>query len=159
MTIQINRLESRNLTLVRLNHTLTGAEHLHIDTADTNNVFAVILPTHPNNSDGVAHVLEHTALCGSEKYPVRDPFTKMLRRSINTYMNAWTAADYTMYPFSTQHPQDFANLLAVYLDAVFFPNLNRLDFMQEGHRLEFEQPSGSFDLCLICWLVGWLTNS
>ena len=92
--------------------------------------------------DGVAHILEHTTLCGSKKYPVRDPFFNMIKRSLNTYMNAWTAPDYTSYPFSTQNEKDFTNLLSVYLDATFFPNLEKFDFLQEGHRLEFDKKEG-----------------
>jgi Zn-dependent M16 (insulinase) family peptidase len=86
----------------------------------------------------VAHILEHTALCGSEKFPVRDPFFLMIRRSLNTFMNAFTSADWTAYPFATQNKKDFQNLLEVYLDAAFAANLNELDFAQEGIRIELE---------------------
>mgnify|MGYP000158920924 CR=1 FL=1 len=89
--------------------------------------------------NGVAHVLEHTTLCGSKSYPVRDPFFMMLRRSLNTFMNAFTASDCTAYPFATQNRKDFNNLLSVYLDAVFFPLLDPLDFAQEGWRLDFDE--------------------
>lgn len=109
-----------------------------MDTADTNNVFAVTLRTVPTDSTGVAHILEHTTLCGSKVFPVRDPFFHMLKRSLNTFMNAMTSADWTCFPFATKNEQDYHNLLSVYLDSVFFPNLNKLDFMQEGHRYEFE---------------------
>ena len=109
-----------------------------MDTADTNNAFAISLRTIPTDSTGVAHILEHTTLCGSKNFPVRDPFFHMLKRSLNTFMNAMTSADWTCYPFSTQNEQDFNNLLSVYLDSVFYPNLNKYDFMQEGHRFEFE---------------------
>ncbi|XP_050793328.1 presequence protease, mitochondrial-like [Gopherus flavomarginatus] len=84
--------------------------------------------TTPLDSTGVPHILEHTVLCGSQKYPCRDPFFKMLNRSLSTFMNAFTASDYTLYPFSTQNPKDFQNLLSVYLDAAFFPCLRQLDF-------------------------------
>src|SRR6056300_1742504 len=93
----------------------------------------------PEDSTGVAHILEHTALCGSERYPVRDPFFMMTRRSLNTFMNAFTSSDWTAYPFASQNKKDFNNLLDVYLDAVFFPKLDPLDFAQEGHRLEFSE--------------------
>src|SRR5690606_10158327 len=92
------------------------------------------------DSTGVAHILEHTALCGSERFPVRDPFFLMLRRSLNTFMNAFTSSDWTAYPFASQNRKDFDNLLAVYLDAVFFSRLDPLDFAQEGHRIEFAEP-------------------
>lgn len=124
------------LTAYKLRHTRTGAEHLHIAREDNNNVFAVSFRTTPSNSTGVAHILEHLALCGSAKYPVRDPFMKMLTRSLSTFMNAFTGPDYTMYPFSTQNNRDFYNLLSIYLDATFHPRLRQLDFLQEGWRLE-----------------------
>jgi hypothetical protein len=92
------------------------------------------------DSTGVAHILEHTALCGSVQFPVRDPFFLLLRRSLKTYMNAMTGSDATYYPFSTQNAQDFRNLLSVYLDAAFFPLLEEPDFRQEGHRLELADP-------------------
>ena len=99
----------------------------------------VALRTVPKDSSGVAHILEHTALCGSARFPVRDPFFSMLRRSLNTFMNAFTASDYTAYPFASVNRKDFYNLLDVYLDAVFFARLDPLDFAQEGHRVEFSE--------------------
>ncbi len=109
---------------------------MHLDSADMENAFAVLLRTPTGDDKGVTHILEHTVLCGSEKFPVRDPFFSMIQRSLNTYMNAWTGSDFTMYPFATQNRNDFYNLLAVYLDAVFAPTLRERDFLQEGHRLE-----------------------
>ncbi|XP_033988015.1 presequence protease, mitochondrial [Trematomus bernacchii] len=128
------------LTAVKLTHDKTGAQYLHAARDDANNLFSVQLRTTPMDSTGVPHILEHTVLCGSEKYPCRDPFFKMLTRSLSTFMNAFTASDYTMYPFSTQNGKDFQNLLSVYLDAVFFPCLREQDFWQEGWRLEHEDP-------------------
>lgn len=119
-------------------HEPSGARHYHLDCDDTNNAFMVAFMTLPSDSTGVAHILEHTALCGSSNYPVRDPFFMMLRRSLNTYMNAFTGSDTTAYPFATQNRKDFDNLLQVYLDATFFPLLHTLDFAQEGCRIEFE---------------------
>ncbi|CAH1789315.1 unnamed protein product [Owenia fusiformis] len=127
-----------HLTAVMLTHDRTGAKHFHVARDDTNNVFSVAFRTTPMDSTGVPHILEHTTLCGSEKFPVRDPFFKMLNRSMSTFMNAFTASDWTMYPFSTQNEQDFQNLLSIYLDAVFKPRLRELDFCQEGWRLEHE---------------------
>lgn len=131
-------IESLNLTLEVYRHKVTGAEHYHLYNDDDQNVFMVAFRTVPMDSTGVAHILEHTVLCGSEKYPVRDPFFMMIRRSLNSFMNAFTASDWTAYPFATENKKDFKNLLQVYLDAAFFPNLHPLDFAQEGHRLEFE---------------------
>ncbi|PNU20786.1 peptidase M16 [Geothermobacter hydrogeniphilus] len=126
-----------NLQLIRLEHQQTGARYLHLATEDPNNLFAVGFRTPPKDSTGVAHILEHTVLCGSRRYPVRDPFFSMLKRSLNTFMNAMTASDWTCYPFASQNRTDFDNLLGIYLDAVFFPLLREQDFLQEGHRLEF----------------------
>ena len=86
---------------------------------------------------GLPTFLEHTALCGSEHFPVRDPFFSMLKRSLNSFMNAMTASDWTLYPFSSMNRKDFHNLLDIYLDAAFFPRLTERDFSQEGHRLEY----------------------
>jgi len=120
-------------------HLATGARHLHLAADDPHNAFMVAFLTAPQDSTGVAHILEHTALCGSQRYPVRDPFFMMIRRSLNTFMNAFTSSDWTAYPFASQNKKDFNNLLDVYLDAAFFPLLNEYDFAQEGHRLEFAQ--------------------
>ncbi|ALG68391.1 insulinase family protein [Beggiatoa leptomitoformis] len=130
---------SLHLTFEEYRHNKTGARHIHLAAEDSNNVFMVTFLTVPEDSTGVAHILEHTTLCGSERYPVRDPFFMMTRRSLNTFMNAFTGSDWTAYPFASQSNKDFDNLLQVYLDAVFFPLLEPLDFAQEGHRLEFEK--------------------
>ncbi|MCU0555766.1 MAG: insulinase family protein [Desulfobacterales bacterium] len=119
-----------------LEHDRTGARHVHIQNDDHENTFSVAFKTVPTDSTGVAHILEHTVLCGSRKYPVRDPFFSMLKRSLSTFMNAFTASDWTMYPFSTQNRKDFYNLMDVYLDATFYPTLGELNFKQEGIRLE-----------------------
>ena len=129
-------VEEFNLTVYTLHHAESGALAYHIARADKDHAFCVAFRTPVTNSNGVAHILEHTVLCGSQRYPVRDPFFMLVRRSLKTFMNAMTAQDYTMYPFSTQNEQDFQNLLEVYLDACFFPLLNPMDFKQEGHRLE-----------------------
>jgi Zn-dependent M16 (insulinase) family peptidase len=132
-------LPELNITLIRLRHARTGARYVHLANEDPNNLFAVGFRTPPADSTGVAHILEHTALCGSQRYPVRDPFFSMLKRSLNTFMNAMTSSDWTFYPFSSQNEKDYYNLAAIYLDAVFFPLLRERDFRQEGHRLEFAE--------------------
>ncbi|MDT8446453.1 MAG: insulinase family protein [bacterium] len=137
---QVTDLPKLSNRMIRLRHEVTGAQMIHLENQDDNNLFAVGFPTTPMDSTGVAHILEHTALCGSKRYPVRDPFFSMIKRSLKTFMNAFTASDWTMYPFSTQNAKDFDNLLGIYLDAAFFPLLSRLNFLQEGHRLEFENP-------------------
>lgn len=135
---------SRSIAALKLDvheyrHRETGARHFHLAADNTENVFLVAFKTIPTDSTGVAHILEHTALCGSERYPVRDPFFLMVRRSLNTFMNAFTSSDWTAYPFASQNLKDFHNLLDVYLDCAFFARLDPLDFAQEGHRLEFEE--------------------
>ncbi|AJQ95781.1 insulinase family protein [Gynuella sunshinyii] len=136
--IRTQEISSLGIQAQEYRHRQTGAQHFHLKTDYDENVFLVALRTIPTDSTGVAHILEHTVLCGSEKYPVRDPFFTMIRRSLNTFMNAFTSSDWTAYPFASENRKDFFNLLDVYLDAVFFSNLNELDFKQEGHRLEFE---------------------
>lgn len=135
-----HRIDSLQLDLDEFRHAGSGARHFHFASNHTEQVFMVALRTAPQDSTGVAHILEHTTLCGSRKYPVRDPFFMMTRRSLNTFMNAFTSSDWTAYPFASQNTRDFYNLMDVYLDAVFFPSLDYLDFRQEGHRLEFETP-------------------
>jgi len=137
--IRSEPISSLNLTVEEYRHSKTGASHYHLAAENTENVFLVALRTVPMDSTGVAHMLEHTALCGSKKYPVRDPFFMMIRRSLNTFMNAFTSSDWTAYPFASQNRKDFFNLLDVYLDAVFFSRLDKLDFAQEGHRLEYAE--------------------
>ena len=135
---RLDRLEG---TYLELEHERTGARHLHVECPDDNNSFAVFFPTVPKDSTGVAHILEHVVLAGSQKFPVRDPFFSMTRRSLATFMNAFTSADWTMYPFSSRNAKDFKNLLEVYLDATFFPRLDEDSFKQEGIRFEFEDPA------------------
>jgi Zn-dependent M16 (insulinase) family peptidase len=134
------RLQELGLDLIELIHLNTQAKVLHLKNEDPENLFCLSFQTTPMNSKGVAHILEHTVLCGSKKYPVRDPFFSMKRRSLNTFMNAMTGSDFTCYPAASQVKKDFYNLLSVYLDAVFHPKLDLLSFLQEGHRLEFEEP-------------------
>ena len=137
-TEPLARLDGRYLELV---HERTGARHIHIECPDDNNAFAVFFSTPPPDSTGVAHILEHVVLAGSQKFPVRDPFFSMTRRSLATFMNALTGADWTMYLYSTRNAKDFKNLLDVYLDATFFPRLDEDSFKQEGIRFEFEDPA------------------
>ncbi len=133
---QVIDLEELKATLVELEHEGCGAKVLHLACDDPENLFCLSFQTLPNSSNGVAHILEHTVLCGSRKYPVKDPFFAMTRRSLTTFMNALTGADFTCYPAASQVEKDFYNLLEVYLDAVFHPQLKKESFLQEGHRLE-----------------------
>ncbi len=132
----ITPLENIDAVMIQLEHLKTKAKHIHISTGDKENTFGVIFRTVPKDSSGVAHILEHTVLCGSKNFNVRDPFFSMIKRSLSTFMNAFTSSDWTMYPFSTQNKKDYFNLMNVYLDAAFFPKLDELSFKQEGHRVE-----------------------
>ncbi|KAI5865610.1 Metalloenzyme, LuxS/M16 peptidase-like protein [Durotheca rogersii] len=128
------------LTALHLRHDKTGADYLHIAREDSNNVFSIGFKTNPPDDTGVPHILEHTTLCGSQKYPIRDPFFKMLPRTLSNFMNAFTASDHTYYPFATTNAQDFRNLMSVYLDATLHPLLKETDFTQEGWRVGPENP-------------------
>ena len=131
------------LTALHLRHIKTGADYLHVARDDPNNVFSIGFKTNPPDDTGVPHILEHTTLCGSKKYPVRDPFFKMLPRTLSNFMNAFTSSDHTSYPFATTNAQDFKNLMSVYLDATLHPLLQANDFTQEGWRVGPENPKAA----------------
>ncbi|KAI5287761.1 Mitochondrial presequence protease [Ascosphaera aggregata] len=137
-----------HLTAIHLRHDKTNADYIHVARDDSNNVFGIGFKTNPPDATGVPHILEHTTLCGSEKYPVRDPFFKMLPRSLSNFMNAFTSPDHTTYPFATTNKQDFQNLLSVYLDAVMHPLLKKEDFRQEGWRLGPADPRAEHEASL-----------
>lgn len=137
--VQAKEIPSLKIRVEEYEHTKTGAKHYHLASDNTENVCMAAVRTLPMDSTGIPHILEHTALCGSEKYNVRDPFFTMLKRSNNTFMNAFTSSDWTAYPFASETPKDFDNLMSVYLDATFFSNLDEMDFRQEGWRLDFEE--------------------
>ena len=141
--LQTEELKEINATLIKLRHQKTGAHYTHLKTDDKENLFGVGFKTTPLDSTGVAHILEHTVLCGSRRFPVRDIFFSMLNRSLNTFMNALTSSDWTFYPFATQNYKDFTNLMDVYLDSTFFPLLRENDFNQEGIRFEFVEKGDS----------------
>jgi len=121
-------------------HVKTGAELLSLINDDENKVFGVIFRTPPTDSTGVAHILEHSVLCGSRKYPVKEPFVELLKGSLKTFLNAFTYPDKTCYPVASQNLQDFYNLIDVYLDAVFYPRLTPHVLDQEGWHFELENP-------------------
>jgi Zn-dependent M16 (insulinase) family peptidase len=120
-------------------HIKSRAELFHILNGDEENLFAFAFATAARESTGIAHILEHTVLCGSEKYPLKDAFLVLCQGSLQTYLNAWTFLDKTVYPASSVNETDYFNLMSVYADAVFCPRLDEWDFMQEGHRLEYGQ--------------------
>ncbi len=122
---------------VLFRHIKTGAELLSLKNGDENKVFGITFRTPPHDSTGVPHILEHAVLCGSRKYPVKEPFVELLKGSLHTFLNAMTYPDKTCYPVASQNRQDFYNLIDVYLDAVFYPKITQLIFQQEGWHFEF----------------------
>lgn len=130
-------------SLARLyRHKKTGAEVLSLINDDENKVFGVTLKTPPEDSTGVAHILEHSVLCGSRKYPVKKPFVELLKGSLHTFLNAMTFSDKTAYPVASQNLKDFYNLVDVYLDAVYFPLISEDTFRQEGWHYELDNTQG-----------------
>ncbi|MBN2389632.1 MAG: insulinase family protein, partial [Anaerolineae bacterium] len=119
-------------------HVETGAELLSLENADENKVFAVTLRTPPPDSAGLPHIMEHSVLNGSRKYPVKEPFIELAKGSLNTFLNAFTFSDKTAYPIASQNVQDFYNLIDVYLDAVFYPRITPETLQQEGWHYELE---------------------
>jgi Zn-dependent M16 (insulinase) family peptidase len=118
-------------------HEKTKTEVFHVYNDDDENLFAYAFATAPSDSSGVAHIIEHSVLCGSKNYPLKDAFLVLAQGSLQTYLNAWTFPDKTVYPASSINEKDYFNLMAVYGDAVFRPNLDEWTFMQEGHHLEY----------------------
>lgn len=121
-------------------HVRSGAELLSMINDDENKVFGITFRTPPNDSTGVAHIMEHSVLGGSRKYQVKEPFVELLKGSLNTFLNAFTASDWTTYPVASTNLQDFYNLVEVYLDAVFYPLLTTYHLDQEGWHLELARP-------------------
>ena len=121
-------------------HERSGARLYYLDRADQNKTFAITFKTVPEDSTGVFHIIEHSVLCGSEKYPVKEPFVELLKSSLQTFLNAFTFPDKTMYPVSSRNDKDFRNLVSIYLDAVFYPLMkkNPCIFYQEGRHFEID---------------------
>ena len=121
-------------------HEKTGARLFFLETEDDNKVFSISFRTPPVDDTGVAHIVEHSVLCGSRKYPLKEPFVELVKGSLNTFLNAMTFPDKTMYPVASRNARDFQNLMDVYLDAVFYPAMrtNPQVLMQEGWHYELE---------------------
>lgn len=127
-----------------LKHKKTGARVMLIENSDENKVFNIAFRTPPKNSTGVAHILEHSVLCGSREFPLKDPFVELVKGSLNTFLNAMTYPDKTCYPVASCNDRDFQNLMHVYLDAVFYPNIYKKEeiFRQEGWNYHLEKKEG-----------------
>ncbi|HEY3235802.1 MAG TPA: insulinase family protein, partial [Polyangiaceae bacterium] len=121
---------------VELEHEASGARVLHVKNDDSENLFSITFPTVPPDDTGVPHILEHSVLAGSRRYPHKDSFMELYRSSAATFINAMTAGDHTLYPVSSTVPRDLFILADVYFDAVFHPLLSEHTFRREGHRLE-----------------------
>lgn len=141
--IDERRLAEIDSTVRLYRHQPTGARLLSIENKDENKVFGIGFRTPPARSDGVAHIMEHSVLCGSDKYPVKEPFVELLKGSLNTFLNALTFPDKTLYPVASTNLRDFRNLVDVYLDAVFHPLLSGDTFRQEGWHFEVDAETGA----------------
>ena len=124
---------------VFMRHKRTGLELYHIVNDDRENTFAFAFRTFAKDSKGCAHIMEHSVLCGSEKYPLKEPFITLASTSLSSFLNAMTYPDKTVYPGASVVRADYFNMMDVYADAVFFPKLDYETFIQEGHRLEMDE--------------------
>ena len=133
---------------VLLKHKKSGARVLLMENDDENKVFAIGFRTPPSDSTGVPHIMEHSVLCGSRNFPVKDPFVELVKGSLNTFLNAMTYPDKTVYPVASCNDKDFQNLMHVYMDAVFYPNIYQHDktFRQEGWSFHLDEPDGELTL-------------
>ncbi|MBW9156139.1 insulinase family protein [Clostridium tagluense] len=138
--IQEKNIEELNSVTRLFEHEKSGARLLHLENDDDNKVFSIGFRTPPKSSNGLPHILEHSVLCGSRKFPTKEPFVELIKGSLNTFLNAMTFSDKTIYPLASKNEKDFFNLMDVYLDAVFYPNLysQREILMQEGWHYELE---------------------
>ena len=146
--VKVEELKDVKGTGFLFRHKKTGARIGVVKNSDENKVFSIGFKTPPKDSTGVAHITEHTVLCGSEKFPSKDPFVELVRGSLNTFLNAMTFSDKTVYPVASCNDKDFRNLENVYLDAVFHPNLHKVDeiFKQEGWHYELENENDEIKL-------------
>lgn len=138
--LEERKLNDLNSLGYRIRHKKSGAKIAVISNDDDNKVFYIGFRTPPEDSTGVPHIIEHTVLCGSDRYPVKDPFVELVKGSLNTFLNAMTYPDKTIYPVASCNGKDFQNLMGVYMDAVFHPNIYRYQeiFQQEGWHYELE---------------------
>lgn len=146
--LQDREIADLNSRGILLRHKKTGARIALLSNDDENKVFYIGFRTPPTDSTGVAHIIEHTVLCGSEKYPLKDPFVELVKGSLNTFLNAMTYPDKTVYPVASCNDKDFQNLCDVYMDAVLHPNIykNDLIFAQEGWHYELEDADSELKL-------------
>lgn len=146
--VESRRIDDLNSESFVLRHKKTGARVALLSNDDENKVFAIGFRTPPKDSTGVAHIIEHTVLCGSREFPIKDPFVELVKGSLNTFINAMTFPDKTVYPVASCNDTDFQNLMHVYLDAVFYPNIYKTNkiFRQEGWHYEMEDESSDLTI-------------
>ncbi len=145
-SLWVREISELNARAEMFRHAGTGTDLLSLTNEDENKVFGITFRTPPADSTGIAHILEHSVLCGSRKYPVKEPFVELLKSSLKTFLNAMTYPDKTCYPVASQNVKDFYNLIDVYLDAVFYPRLTPFVFQQEGWHYELDNPGRSAQL-------------
>ena len=136
--LRVEQIPEIRVTAYEIEHEKTGSAILHLHCDDRENLFSIGFRTPPRDSTGVPHILEHSVLAGSERYPLKDVFNELLRGTLQTFINAFTYPDKTIYPVASQERRDFFNLARVYTDLVLRPRLLRETFRQEGHHLEFD---------------------
>ncbi len=151
--LRVVPMEAMRLTAYEIEHVKTGAKVLHLHAFDRENLYAIGFRTPPADSTGLPHILEHSVLAGSEKYPLKDAFKELIRSTMQTFVNAFTYPDKTVYPAASQIKTDFFNLARVYTDLVLHPRLLHETFLQEGHHLEFATPSDIQSDLLISGIV------
>ncbi len=146
--IEKKYIEDIKSTVSEYRHIKSGARVLTIENEDINKVFGIAFRTTPTDDTGVPHILEHSTLCGSKKFPVKDPFTELIKSSLTTFINAMTAPDMTIYPVASCNLKDFKNLMEVYMDAVFYPNVYKREeiFRQEGWRYELKDKDSDIEI-------------
>ena len=139
---KISEVEEISAKTFEFEHIKTGAKLFYVAADDDNKVFYIAFRTPPKDDTGVAHIVEHSTLCGSKKYPLKEPFVELVKGSLNTFLNAMTYPDKTVYPVASRNAKDFRNLEDVYLDAVFYPAMQTTPeiLMQEGWHYEIENP-------------------
>lgn len=138
--LRVESIPAVRLTAYEIEHQKTGAKVLHLHAFDRENLYAIGFRTPPADSTGLPHILEHSVLAGSEKYPLKDAFKELMRSTMQTFINAFTYPDKTLYPVASQIKTDFYNLARVYTDLVLHPRMLRETFLQEGHHLELSTP-------------------
>jgi Zn-dependent M16 (insulinase) family peptidase len=146
LVLDVVDLVEMRATGIWAKHTQCGVEVFHVLNDDSENLFSFAFATTPEDNTGAAHILEHSALCGSEHYPLKDAFLVLAQGSLQTFLNAWTFPDKTVYPASSVNEHDYFNLMSVYGDAVFRPLLSEWTFMQEGHRYEFAKENNKLSI-------------